>query len=560
MTPAVEARSCDVQHSKRRWLVLAIVCLGVFMILLDGTIVNIAIPNIMTGFKTGLSQVEWVMNAYLLVFAVLLVTTGRFGDLYGRKRVFFIGTCLFTLASLACGLAPDIGWLIGFRALQGLGGAMMMPSTLSIIANAFPPNERGKAMGFWGGVSGISLTLGPVLGGLLVEYESWRWIFFINVPIGALLILLALRYVPESTDPTSVKQIDYPGVAVLTVALFCLTFALIEGQKYGWASAVILCLFAAAVVGLGVFLWIQRRQLQPLMELGMFKDRTFSVTNGVAMILSFAMMGVFFMLPMFLEAVLGYGYVKAGLTMLPLAAVVIIASPLSGTLSDRVGPKWLMFAGMAIAAAGFFLTMRAMVMGASWQSLALPFAVSGFGIGMVMPPSTSAVMGSVVTEKAGQASGVLSTVRQVGSVLGIAVMGALLQNRAAVYIQASVTAKLDAVPFPLPAGAKQQILDAVANVDMGQLRGSGSFTGTMPDSVMNMLSQMPVSVAEQVKTFFKDLFNLDSIMSDYVHAMRTTYVFSIVLVGVGAILALAVTARKKRRQAASEPAGECGDE
>jgi mannose/fructose/N-acetylgalactosamine-specific phosphotransferase system component IID len=169
-------------------------------------------------------------------------------------------------------------------------------------------------------------------------------------------------------------------------------------------------------------------------------------------------------------------------------------------------------------------------------------------------------MGSVVTEKAGQASGVLSTVRQVGSVLGIAVMGALLQNRAAVYIQASVTAKLDAVPFPLPAGAKQQILDAVANVDMGQLRGSGSFTGTMPDSVMNMLSQMPVSVAEQVKTFFKDLFNLDSIMSDYVHAMRTTYVFSIVLVGVGAILALAVTARKKRRQAASEPAGECGDE
>jgi MFS family permease len=296
------------------------------------------------------------------------------------------------------------------------------------------------------------------------------------------------------------------------------------------------------------------------MELSMFKNRTFSVTNGVAMVLAFAMMGVFFMLPMFLEAVLGYGYVKAGLTMLPLAAVVIVASPLSGTLSDRVGPKWLMFAGMVMASVGFFLTRGAMVVGASWQSLILPFAVSGFGIGMVMPPSTSAVMGSVVPEKAGQASGVLSTVRQVGSVLGIAVMGALLQNRAAVYIQASISAKLDAAPFPLTAEVKQQILTSVANVDMGQLRAGGGLSGAMPDSVTSALAQMPASVAEQVKTFFKDVFNMDAIMSDYVHAMRTTYLFSIILVGVGAILALTVTARKAKPVVASTPAGECGDE
>jgi EmrB/QacA subfamily drug resistance transporter len=544
------------QPSRRRWLVLAILCLGVFMLLLDGTIVNIAIPSMMEGFGTGFSQVEWVMNAYLLVFAVLLVTTGRFGDLYGRKRVFVIGLCLFTLASLACGLAPGIGWLIGFRALQGLGGAMMMPSTLSIIANVFPAEERGKAMGFWGMVSGFSLALGPSLGGLLVQAESWRWIFFINVPIGVLLLLLALRFIPESTDPTSVKQIDYPGVGVLTVALFCLTFALIEGQKYGWASGLILGLFAAAAVGLGVFLWIQKRQVQPLIELSMFKDRTFSVTNGVALILSFGMMGVFFLLPVFLQSVLGYSVIKAGVVMTPLAAVVIVAAPLSGMLSDRIGAKWLMFAGMLVASTGFFLTMRAMVVGASWQSLVLPFAVSGFGIGMVMPPSTSAVMGSVIKEKSGQASGVLSTVRQVGSVLGIGVMGALLQNRAVAYVQQSVTVKLDASPFPLSTEVKQQIVDAVSNVNIGQLQAGGDISGAMPQGITDTTSQLPASVAQQVQAFFKDLFGMDSLMTDFAHAMRTTYVLSIILVLVGAILVLAVTARRRSVEPLPEPAPE----
>ncbi len=240
----------DIRHSRRRWGVLAILCVGVFMLLLDGTIVNIAIPSILTAFEASFSQVEWVMNAYLLAFAVSLITTGRLGDLYGRKLVFVIGLCVFTLASLACGFAPGIGWLIGFRAVQGLGGALMMPNTLSIIANVFPPEERGKAMGFWGGVSGFSLALGPSLGGLLVDGASWRWIFFINVPIGILLLILALRFVPESTDPTSVKQMDFAGVGVLTLSLFALTFALIEGQNYGWTSGLILGLFAATVVGL----------------------------------------------------------------------------------------------------------------------------------------------------------------------------------------------------------------------------------------------------------------------------------------------------------------------
>jgi EmrB/QacA subfamily drug resistance transporter len=545
----VTATVDDIRYTRRRWGVLAILCVGVFMLLLDGTIVNIAIPSILTAFKATFAQVEWVMNAYLLVFAVSLITTGRLGDLYGRKRVFVAGLCLFTLASLACGLAPGIGWLIGFRAIQGFGGALMMPNTLSIIANVFPPQERGKAMGFWGGVSGISLALGPSLGGLIVDGASWRWIFFINVPIGIVLLVLGLRFVPESTDPTSVKQMDLPGVGVLTAALFCLTFALIEGQNYGWTSGLILALFAATVVGLALFLWIERRQVQPLMDLSLFRIRTYSVTNLVGLIMSFGMMGVFFLLPVFLQSVLGYSAIKAGLVMTPLAAVVIIASPASGTLSDRIGPRWLMFSGMLIAALGFFLTMRAMQAQATWPSFILPFAVSGFGIGMVMPPMTSAVMGSVAPEKAGQASGVISSTRQVGSVLGIAVMGAVLINRAVAYIQAGVSAKLDASPFPLSAGTKQAILDAVASSasNMGQMRTGGGLSAGMPEGAQQMLAQVPAVMQDKVVAFFKDLFNMDYIWTEFTRAMRTTYLVSIILMLVGAGLALFVSGRIRKK-------------
>lgn len=549
----------DIRYSRRRWGALAILCVGVFMLLLDGTVVNLAIPSILRAFGASYSQVQWVMDAYLLVFAVLLITSGRLGDLFGRRRMFSVGLGLFTLSSLACGLAPGIGWLIGFRALQGLGGALMMPNTLSIIANIFVPEERGKAMGFWGGVSGFSLALGPSLGGLLVDAASWRWIFLINVPIGVILFFFGLRYVPESTDPTSVKQMDLPGVSVLTAALFCLTFALIEGQNYGWRSGLIIGLFVAAVLGLALFVGIERRQVQPLMDLSLFKIRTYTVTNAVGLIMSFGMMGVFFLLPVFLQAVLGYSAIKAGLVMTPLAAVVIVASPLSGTLSDRIGPKWLMVSGMLVAALGFFLTRREMQADASWPSFVLPFAVSGFGIGMVMPPMTSAVMGSVAPERAGQASGMISSTRQIGSVLGIAVMGTLLLNRAIAYLQTSIGAKLDAAPFPLPEPAKQAILDAVAQSasTMGQMgsepmagaaAGGASIPGgavSLPPGAESMFKQLPAAVQDQVAAFFRDLFDPGFVMGEFARAMRTTYLASIVLVLIGAGCALFVLGRMK---------------
>lgn len=519
------------------------------MLLLDGTIVNIAIPSIMQDFRTGFSEVEWVMNAYLLVFAVLLITAGRLGDLYGRKRLFVTGISIFTLASLACGLAPSVEWLIASRAVQGLGGAMMMPATLSIIAVVFPREERGMAMGIWGGVTGIAVAVGPTLGGLIVEAASWPYIFFVNVPVGLLVLVLALRVVPETKDPSAVRQIDYVGVLIVSAALFALTFALIEGQKLGWTSVTILGLFAAAVVGLALFVLWERRQTEPLVQLSLFRSRTFTVANLSGLILMFGMMGVFFLLPIFFQAILGYGAVKAGLLMTPLAGVVVFAAPLSGWLSDRIGSRWLISGGMFVAAAGFFLMRRAMSLDGGWEPLVFPFMVSGFGIGLVMAPMTSAVMASAPDDKAGSASGVLSTMRQLGSVLGIAVMGAVLQNRATAYLEQTVTAKLDAVPL-IPAAAKEQIISGVTSAvtNMGEMRAGGT-TGEPPEAVRSMLAQAP----PEAVAFVTDLFSRDLVMGEFVRAMKTTFFVSMAILLVGALVAQLIQSHVRRPDDA--PAG-----
>ncbi len=527
----------DIQQSRRRWHVLTILCIGLFMLLLDGTIVNIAIPSIMADFHAGFSQVEWVMNAYLLVFAVLLITMGRLGDLYGRKRLFVIGTAVFTLASLACGLAPSIGALIAFRAVQGFGGAMMMPNTLSIIANVFSARERGTAMGIWGGVTGVATAVGPTLGGVLVQVASWPYIFWINVPVGIAVVVLAVRVIPESSDPASHQQIDWAGVFVLSGSLFCLTFALIEGQNYGWTSPIILGLFAAAALGLVAFIFIERRQREPLMELSLFRSRVFSVGNICGACLTFGMMGVLFLLPIFLQSILGYSAIKTGLTLTPLAAVVIFAAPLSGWLSDRIGSRWLVSGGMLVLAGGFALIRSVMSLDADWSSFVIPFMISGIGIGMVMAPLTSVVMASAPLGKAGQASGVLSTMRQLGSVLGIAVMGAVLQNRAVIYLEQAVSAKLSGVSY-IPAEAKTKIASSVGATmkNMGEMSAGGGM-GKPPAAVTDMIAQVPAAMVEQVKAFFAELFNRTLILGEFVRAMQTTLLVSMVVLICGSALA-----------------------
>jgi EmrB/QacA subfamily drug resistance transporter len=522
-SPTTAARTPDAGPARSPWAVLAVLCLGLFMILLDGTIVNIAIPHIQTYFDTSFSNIEWVMNAYILAFAVLLVTMGRFGDLWGRRKLFVGGMALFTLGSLACGLAPSIYALIAFRVIQGIGGAAMMPSTLSIIAAVFPSDRRGAAMGVWGGVSGLASGLGPVLGGVIIQYVtwpsvegSWRWIFLVNIPVGIVGVILALRVVPESKNPTAVESLDLPGVGLISASLFSLTFALIEGQKLGWTSATILGLFAAASVAFGLFYWREHRVRQPLIDFSLFRSLNFAAGNATGLLLSAAMMGAFFTIPIFLQSVLGFSAIKAGLVMAPMSVVIIFAAPVAGMLSDRIGSKWIVAGGMFVLAFGLGW-MAGLVPGVakispSTTSLSLlaPFIISGIGIGLAVAPVTSAVMATAPKDRVGNASGVLSTMRQVGSLMGIAILGAVLQNR----ITANISEGIQAVQG-IPEAVKQKII-------------AGAGSGAMQMGIPKGSSTMPAIAQAMMSSLFKGWFT---------NAVASTFVVAVILAVIGGLCA-----------------------
>lgn len=527
--PADPPDTSPAGPGRNPWAALAVLCLGLFMILLDGTIVNIAIPHIREYYDTAFSNIQWVMNAYILGFAVLLVTFGRFGDLWGRRRLFVSGMLLFTLGSAACGLAPGIYPLIAFRALQGVGGSAMMPATLSIIAEMFPPGRRGAAMGIWGGVSGLATAIGPTLGGVIVQYatwpgagESWRWIFLVNIPIGILGVVLALRIVPESKDPAAVESLDLPGVALVTASLFCLTFALIEGQSYGWLSGTILGLFAAAAAAFALFFRREHRVRQPLIDFSLFRALDFAAGNATGLLLSAAMMGAFFIIPIFLQSVLGYSAVKAGFVMAPMSAVIIFAAPLAGVLSDRLGSKWIVAGGMFVLAAGL-AWMAGLLPGigkispdTSPADLVVPFAISGIGIGLAVAPVTSAVMATAPRERVGNASGVLSTMRQVGSLMGIAILGAVLQNRVTAAVTEGVRASSQ-----IPPALKERIVAAAAG-------GSVQLDIPEPDP------GMPATAVQMLRTLF---------MGWFTDAMASTFLWAVALAVAGGLCALLLRSR-----------------
>lgn len=416
-----------VKPGGRKWWVLVVVCCAVFMMNLDITIVNIALPDIMKGFNVDLSAIEWVINAYVLTFAVLLVTMGKVGDLRGRKLLFMCGLAVFTIASLTCGLAPNEHVLVASRAVQAVGGAAMMPATLSILNVAFGNSGRGMALGIWGAVAGAAAALGPIIGGALVQAHSWRLIFLVNVPVGIVAFIAAAFIIAESTDPGAKRRLDIPGVLAISVALFAITFGLVEGAKYGWTSALILALFAVGAVGLAVFVLIERRAEAPIVRLDFFRNRTFSAGNIVGALLMFGLIGILFTLVMFLQNNLGYSAIKTGLVLLPMPAVTMIVAPISGRLSDRIGSRWLLFFGMLLTALGIYL-MAGISSTTTWQQLMLPLPIAGLGMGLSLAPMTSAVMASVPVEQSGAAAGILSTMRQIGASLGISVLGAILQS------------------------------------------------------------------------------------------------------------------------------------
>ena len=450
----------------RKWWVLLAVCLALFMAMIDGTVVNVSIPAISAGIGASFADAEWVLNAYTLVFASLLITFGRLGDMFGRKRFFLVGLVVFGIGSLFCGLATTPAILIGSRVLQAAGGAFMMPATLSLTAVSFPAEQRGMAMGIWGATSGLASAAGPLLGGWITDAFSWNYIFFINLPIVVLTLALAAWAVPESKDLRSHK-VDFLGVVLSIAMLALLSYGLIEGPKLGWTDPTVLGLFGGSLVALAIFIVWERRVAEPIIDLRLFRNVGFSAGNASGAILMFGMIGMFFLLPVYLQAQLGYTAIQTGLTLMPLSATVLVSAPLAGRISDRIGSRWLIFSGMAIAAAAVFWASF-LPIGAGWQWLAAPLAIAGIGMGLVMPSMTSAVMAVAPRGEEGEASGILSTMRQVGGLFGVAVLGAIFSTT-------MTAALLDRVPevAGLPADAVPYVTTFIEESGSGMGPGMG---------------------------------------------------------------------------------------
>jgi EmrB/QacA subfamily drug resistance transporter len=358
-----------------------------------------------------------------------MLTGGKLADYLGRRLIFMAGLVVFTGASLACGLAPNGGFLIGARVVQGLGGALMNPSTLSIITATFAPRERGKAIGIWAGVSAMALAIGPLVGGLLTEHVNWNWIFYINVPIGVLGLLAIPVFIEESRDASHEQRLDVPGLLASAVGLFSLTYAFVEANNYGWTSGRIVGAFVVAAVALVVFVLLERHQRTPMLDLSLFRNRTFSGANGAMLFVGLAMFGTFFYVSIYMQKVLGYSPVQAGASFLPMTVLVIVLAPRMGALSDRFGSRWLVGGGMGLLAVMLFYYS---LLGASesfWVLLPA-LLVGGTGMAMTMTPTTAAAMSAVSVDKAGVGSAVLNSARQVGGSLGIAVMGAIVAANA----------------------------------------------------------------------------------------------------------------------------------
>ncbi len=448
-----------VTDANSRWWTLGAMCFALFMIMLDNTVVNVALPSIQRDLHASLSALEWTINAYTLTFAVLLVTGGRLGDIFGRRRMFLFGVVVFGLSSFAIGFAPNDTTLVVFRAVQGIGAAFMMPATLSIITQAFPPNQRGMAIGTWAGVSALALAIGPVLGGLLTEQVSWRAIFFINPPIAVGAVAVTLFATRESRDEGVSRRIDFPGIAAITVGLTALVLALVEGNVWHWGSVRTVALLVVAAVALVAFVPIELRTRAPMVDFSFFRSRTFLGANLVAFLISFAMLAMFFFMALYLQNVLHYSPLQTGVRFLPTTIIVIVMAPLAGRLADRIGSRPLITLGMAIVSAALFIQSQITVH--SGYGLLLPgFILMGAGMGLVMSPMSTAAMNAVDRAKAGVASGVLSMSRMVGGTFGVAVMGALVATIG--------RAKIDSGLPHLPAGARAAIANTL---------GAGGITG-----------------------------------------------------------------------------------
>jgi EmrB/QacA subfamily drug resistance transporter len=518
------------------WAILLTLSLGFFMTLLDLTIVNIAMPSMIDQLHASLDEILWVVNAYVLILAVLLITAGRLGDVRGQRNIFIVGVAAFTVASLLCGISQNPAELIAARCVQGLGAAMLMPQTMAIIVATFPPQRRGAALGLWGAVAGVATIAGPTLGGFLVSTFGWRWIFFVNLPIGVIVLIASFVLIPSVRQERR-HRMDVGGVLIATAALFCFAFALTEGQRYHW-NVWIWALAAASVVLLVIFLLQQRTQQgnEPLVPFSLFRDRNYSILNFIAAAVSIGMVGMFLPLTIYLQSVLGYSALKSGLVMAPMSVISMFIAPISGRLSDRIGGKYILMSGLALYGLGMAWIVTLAEPTTDWPSFLPCLVVSGVGVGCVFAPMATEAMRGIEPRMAGAASGVYNTVRQIGSVVGGAAMGAILQNQLATSLRHQATVRAG----ELPPQARGQFVQGFQNAGSGGLEvgaGQGGVSQNIPHNV-------PKEVAAQIAKIAKEVFD-----HAFVTAMKPTMALPIAVALVAAVSCVVM----KRHVTAKEP-------
>ncbi len=517
------------------WAVLLVISLGFFMTLLDLTIVNIAIPNMISRLHASLDDILWVINGYALVLAVLVITAGRIGDLRGPRNIFAAGVALFTLASAACGLAGSPTQLIAFRVIQGVGAAMLMPQTLAIITHTFPPERRGAAFGVWGAVAGVATVAGPTLGGLLVTAFDWRWIFFINLPIGVIVLAASFVIIP-AMRPGGRHRLDITGVVLASASLLAICYGLIEGQRYNWGKITgfvsIPLVLGAGVVLLGIFLLYQARSQdrEPLVPFALFRERNFSLMNVVMGSLAIGMMGIFLPLTIYLQSVVGMTALRAGLTLAPASIVSMFLAPFAGRMADRIGGKYILMTGLTLFGAGMGWIALIAQPASRWYDFVAPLIVAGTGMGCIFAPMSTIALRNVKPQLAGAASGMLNTNRQVGSVIGTAAVGALLQNRLAAALTTEAARRSTALPpaiRPRFVGSFQQAAKSGLQVGSGQ---SGSAVKPPPGT--------PTALAAELSRIAHEVFG-----TGFVSAMKTTLILPIAVIAVAALCCIAIRSR-----------------
>ena len=447
----------------RKWWTLMAVSVATIMLLLDITVVNTALPEIQRDLKASFTDLQWVIDAYALTLAAVVLTAGSLADRLGRRRVFAAGLVVFTVASLLCGLAPDPTALNLARALQGIGGAVMFAVSLALIAQEFPAGrERGTAMGIYGASIGVAVAIGPLVGGALTEGLGWEWVFFINVPIGVAALAVTYLRLRESRDPDA-DRIDWGGLVTFSGSLFLLVLALVRGNDEGWGSTVIVALLAGAGLLMAAFLVVERRVAQPMLPLGLFGRRAFTGVQLAAFALSGSMFAMFLYLTLFMQGFLGLSALEAGVRYLPITLITLLAAPVAGALLGKVHARYLLGAGLLLAGIGLLL-MTGLKADAEWTTLLAGFLVAGFGVGLLNPVIADVALSVVPKEQSGMASGINDTFRQVGVAVGIAVWGAIFLGRGA--------SKVEELAANSPAAAGERPRQLVEAVSSGNLEAA----------------------------------------------------------------------------------------